>query len=61
VLAIDGKPIQGAVRDTVAVPPLASLTIAFEAAHPGIWAFHCHHLYHMVSGMMSFVAYDGVT
>ena len=61
VVGIDGKPIQGAVRDTVAVPPLASVTIAFDAANPGIWAFHCHHLYHMVSGMMTFVAYEGVT
>jgi FtsP/CotA-like multicopper oxidase with cupredoxin domain len=61
VVGIDGKPIQGAVRDTVAVPPMASVTVAFDAANPGIWAFHCHHLYHMVSGMMAYVAYADVT
>ncbi len=60
VVGINGKPIQGAVRDTVAVPPMASVTIAFDAVNPGIWAFHCHHLYHMATGMMAFVAYEGV-
>jgi FtsP/CotA-like multicopper oxidase with cupredoxin domain len=60
VVGIDGKPIQGAVRDTVAVPPISSVTIVFDATNPGIWAFHCHHLYHMVSGMMAYVAYAGV-
>ena len=61
VVAINGRPVQGAVRDTVVVTPMASVTIAFDAANPGIWAFHCHHLYHMASGMMAFVAYEGVT
>jgi FtsP/CotA-like multicopper oxidase with cupredoxin domain len=61
VVGIDGKPINGAVRDTVVVTPMASVTIAFDAANPGIWAFHCHHLYHMAAGMMAFVAYEGVT
>lgn len=60
VVGINGKPVQGAVRDTVAVPPMASVTIAFDAANPGVWAFHCHHLYHMATGMMAFVAYEGV-
>jgi FtsP/CotA-like multicopper oxidase with cupredoxin domain len=59
VIWINGRPVQGALRDTVAVPPMASVTIAFDAANPGIWAFHCHHLYHMVSGMMAYVAYEG--
>jgi FtsP/CotA-like multicopper oxidase with cupredoxin domain len=61
VIWINGRPVQGAVRDTVTVPPMASVTIAFDAGNPGIWAFHCHHLYHMASGMMAFVAYEGAT
>ncbi len=61
VIAIDGRAFQGAVRDTVAVPPMSSVTIAFDANNPGKWAFHCHNLYHMVSGMMSFVTYEGIT
>ena len=60
VVGINGRAIRGAVRDTVAVPPMASVTIAFDATNPGRWAFHCHHLYHMATGMMSFVNYDGV-
>lgn len=58
VTGINGKSVSGAVRDTVHVPPMASLTIAFDADHPGKWAFHCHHLYHMASGMMAMLTYD---
>lgn len=57
VVAIDGKRIAGAVRDTVWVPPMRDVTIAFNANNPGQWAFHCHHLYHMASGMMTTVNY----
>jgi FtsP/CotA-like multicopper oxidase with cupredoxin domain len=42
VVAIDDRPIQGAVRDTVLVTPMGSVRIAFDANNPGRWAFHCH-------------------
>lgn len=29
------------------------LTTAFNADNPGRWAFHCHNLYHMITGMMA--------
>lgn len=58
VVAIDGHRIAGAVRDTVLVPPMRSVTIAVDAGNPGQWAFHCHHLYHMAAGMMSTFAYS---
>ena len=33
---------------------------AFDAVNPGeAWAFHCHHLYHMVAGMMTTIGYEG--
>ncbi|MCA1492049.1 multicopper oxidase domain-containing protein [Ensifer sp. NBAIM29] len=57
VSAIDGRAFPGALRDTVLVPPMGSATFAFDANNPGRWPLHCHHLYHMASGMMSFVAY----
>jgi len=60
VVAVDGQRFAGAVRDTVLVPPMRSVTIAVEADNPGRWAFHCHHLYHMAAGMMSTFAYEGV-
>ncbi|HCL66008.1 MAG TPA: copper oxidase [Rhizobium sp.] len=59
VVGINGVRFGGAVRDTVHVPPMAEVVIEFEASNPGRWPFHCHHLYHMASGMMSFVAYEG--
>lgn len=58
VVAIDGRGIDGAVRDTVLVPPGRSVTVRFDADNPGSWAFHCHHLYHMNSGMMAAIRYS---
>jgi FtsP/CotA-like multicopper oxidase with cupredoxin domain len=60
VVAIEGRRLAGAMRDTVLVAPMGSLTIAFDADNPGRWAFHCHHLYHMASGMMSTLVYEGI-
>jgi FtsP/CotA-like multicopper oxidase with cupredoxin domain len=60
VVAINGAPLAGAVRDTVLVPPKGSVTIAFDADNPGRWAFHCHNLYHMITGMMTEVRYPGI-
>lgn len=57
VVAINGKQFAGAVRDTVLLPPMTQVTIEFDAANPGRWPLHCHHLYHMAAGMMSFVTY----
>jgi FtsP/CotA-like multicopper oxidase with cupredoxin domain len=58
IVAIDGKRFRGALRDTVLVPPAATVTIQFDADNPGNWAFHCHHLYHMNAGMMAAIAYE---
>jgi len=58
IVNVDGMDMPGAVRDTVIVPPMATVTFAFDANNPGGgWAFHCHHLYHMATGMMTFVPY----
>jgi FtsP/CotA-like multicopper oxidase with cupredoxin domain len=60
VVAINGAPLAGAVRDTVLVPPMGSVTIAFDADNPGRWAFHCHNLYHMMTGMMTEIRYPAI-
>jgi FtsP/CotA-like multicopper oxidase with cupredoxin domain len=53
--------LQAAVRDTVPVMPGgARVRIAFDADNPGRWPFHCHNLYHMQTGMMTEVRYDGI-
>lgn len=58
VVAMDGQRFAGAVRDTVLVPPMQSVTVAFDADNPGRWAFHCHNAYHMAAGMMTTVQYE---
>jgi FtsP/CotA-like multicopper oxidase with cupredoxin domain len=60
VIAIDGRPMQGAVRDTVLVMPMGRVRIAFDADNPGRWPLHCHNLYHMVTGMMTEFRYQGI-
>lgn len=60
VTGVNGTSLAGAVRDTVVVPPAATVTIAFDADNPGRWPLHCHHLYHMAAGMMAYLAYEGV-
>lgn len=57
VVAIDGQRRPGAARDVIWIPPMRSVTIAFDAVNPGEWALHCHHLYHMARGMMTSVKY----
>jgi FtsP/CotA-like multicopper oxidase with cupredoxin domain len=57
IVAINGQPLAGAVRDVVWLPPMRSITVAFDATNPGEWAFHCHHLYHMARGMMTSLKY----
>ncbi|OYV35214.1 MAG: copper oxidase [Acidocella sp. 20-61-6] len=57
VVAVNGTALSGAMRDTVLVPPMGSVRIAFDAGNPGRWLFHCHNLYHMAAGMMTELRY----
>ncbi|MGB6176329.1 MAG: multicopper oxidase family protein [Methylocella sp.] len=57
VVAIGGHRFAGALRDTVLVPPKATVTVAFDAGNPGWWAFHCHLLYHQHAGMFATLRY----
>jgi FtsP/CotA-like multicopper oxidase with cupredoxin domain len=57
VVAVNGLRVKGAVRDTELVPVGGSVTLAFDADNRGNWMFHCHNLYHMLSGMMTQVVY----
>ncbi len=57
VTAIDGKPLNGARRDTVLVMPKSTLSIQFDADNPGVWPLHCHVLYHLEAGMMTVLRY----
>jgi len=57
VVEIDGKRFAGAVRDTVLVPPRRRVVVAFDANNPGLWALHCHLLYHLDAGMFTTLRY----
>ena len=59
VVRINGEDVAGAVRDTVLLTPMAEVAVEFDTINPGRWPLHCHHLYHMATGMMTYVAYDG--
>lgn len=59
ITEINGQAFAGAVRDVVLVPPRATVRVVFDADNPGLWAYHCHNLYHMAAGMFATVVYRG--
>lgn len=49
------------LKHTVNVPPMKKITIEFygnDGDEYGSWFFHCHILYHMMSGMARVVSYE---
>ena len=42
----------GLRKDTVLLPPMATIPVELEADNPGDWAAHCHNIYHAEAGMM---------
>jgi hypothetical protein len=48
---VNGQGERSPLKHTVDVPPMGRQTIEFEANERGEWMFHCHLLYHMISGM----------
>lgn len=57
IVSINGKAVQGAVRDTVLVPVGTTIQVVFDADNVGSWPLHCHNLLHMASGMMTEILY----
>jgi FtsP/CotA-like multicopper oxidase with cupredoxin domain len=58
VVAVNDRRFAGAMRDTVLVPAMGSVAVAFDADNPGKWALHCHNEYHMMAGMMTSLQYE---
>jgi FtsP/CotA-like multicopper oxidase with cupredoxin domain len=58
VTEVDGQKIAGAKRDTILVPPKSTIKVAFDANNPGVWAYHCHILYHVATGMFTVLKYE---
>mgnify|MGYP003632497138 CR=1 FL=1 len=46
------------LKHTVNVAPMQKVVIEFDAVESGDWFFHCHVLYHMMSGMARVFSYD---
>lgn len=58
VVEIEGQRLNGALRDTLLLPPGKRVVVAFDANNPGHWAFHCHLLYHAQAGMFASFKYS---
>ena len=46
-------------KHTISVSPGTTVYAEVEADAPGRWAFHCHLMYHMASGMFREVLVEG--
>ncbi|MES2474449.1 MAG: multicopper oxidase domain-containing protein [Verrucomicrobiota bacterium] len=53
-----GNGTRSPLKHTVDVPPMTKRTVEFEANEEHDWMFHCHILYHMMSGMARVFRYD---
>ena len=46
---------RGPMKDTVLLDPMQKMKITWVSDNPGLWAFHCHNVYHQAVGMMRVV------
>lgn len=53
-----GQGARSPLKHTVDVPPMSRRVIEFEANEEKDWMFHCHILYHMMSGMARVFRYE---
>ncbi|OOY26642.1 copper oxidase [Thioclava sp. L04-15] len=56
VVEVNGTRFSGAMRDTVHVPAMGSVTVAFDAGEAAPWMLHCHQMGHLATGMMTELA-----
>lgn len=53
VVALNGRALAGALRDTVHIPPMSMVTVQLDAGEAANWMLHCHHMPHLATGMMT--------
>lgn len=53
-----GQGARSPLKHTVDVPPMSKRVVEFEANEEKDWMFHCHILYHMMSGMARVFRYE---
>ncbi|WP_052456645.1 multicopper oxidase domain-containing protein [Phaeodactylibacter xiamenensis] len=56
---INGQGENAPLKHTVNVAPMETTIIEFAATEDKDWFFHCHLLYHMMSGMARIIGYQG--
>ncbi|MGB7964084.1 MAG: multicopper oxidase family protein [Propionicimonas sp.] len=63
VVARNSVPASGSPwwTDSLDVLPGETYDVVFQANNPGIWMDHCHNLDHAKDGMVTHLAYEGVT
>jgi FtsP/CotA-like multicopper oxidase with cupredoxin domain len=55
---INGKGEYAPLKNVIDIMPMETDTLEFYANAPGDWFFHCHILYHMMSGMGRIFTYE---
>ena len=55
---LNGKGEYAPLKNVLDILPMETDTIEFAATESGDWFFHCHILYHMMSGMGRIFSYD---
>ncbi|KAF5024233.1 hypothetical protein F66182_3690 [Fusarium sp. NRRL 66182] len=48
-------------RDTLVIYPNGNIVMRFKADNPGVWLFHCHIEWHVVSGLVATFVEDPLT
>jgi FtsP/CotA-like multicopper oxidase with cupredoxin domain len=61
VIAHDGRRVRPWWVDTLEIRPGDRYDVAVFATNPGVWMLHCHILRHAARGLVTHVAYEGVT
>lgn len=57
---INGKGEYAPLKNVIDIMPMETDTLEFYANAPGDWFFHCHILYHMMSGMGRIFTYENL-
>lgn len=55
---LNGKGVNSPLKNVIDIMPMETDTLEFHANVYGDWFFHCHILYHMMSGMGRVISYE---
>ncbi|WP_229215046.1 multicopper oxidase domain-containing protein [Dyadobacter bucti] len=55
---LNGQGVNAPLKNIIDIMPMETDTLEFAATESGDWFFHCHILYHMMSGMGAVFSYE---